>query len=104
MYFLFRFICQLAITEFQQTDITSDIVESQSQVITSRTQIRSDQRIGFGLGVSTEDNIELVQDLRDRYLTKDSTAGVESMDVSTTVSHGEKNNCFTIHVMFLYIQ
>lgn len=73
-----RFVCQLAITEFQQTDIMSDMV--QSQVLTSRTEIH-DQRIGFGLGVSKGDTIELVHDLRERYLAQQN---MESLDVECT--------------------
>lgn len=77
-------MCQLAITEFQHTDIMSDMVQS-SQILTSKTEIH-DQRIGFGLGISKADTLELVHDLRERYLMPNN---MESLDVRCTSPSGK---------------
>lgn len=55
-----RFVCQLAITEVQQADVMSDMV------MTSHARI-NDQRIGFGVGLSTTENIEYIHNLREKY-------------------------------------
>ena len=78
--FLFwRFVCQLAITEVQQADVMSDMV------MTSHARI-NDQRIGFGVGLSTTDNIEYIHNLREKYMEN---KHYDSLDVDTTLPGGE---------------
>jgi len=54
-------------------------------VMTSRARIR-DQRFGFDLGLSTAENIEYVQSLREKYLD---SKELDSLDVKETLPNGE---------------
>ena len=77
-------MCQLAITEVQHTDITVDMVTVPTQLLTSKTRIH-DQRIGFGVGITTDENLELVHQLREEYLESQLP---ETIDVDSHVAGG----------------
>ena len=65
----------------------------QSHVITSRTHVH-DQCIGFGLGVSTSDTIEMMHGLREKYLEQ---RDVDSLEVDTTNQSGGPDTMFFTH-------
>ncbi|XP_067940405.1 1-acylglycerol-3-phosphate O-acyltransferase Pnpla3-like [Watersipora subatra] len=76
-----KFVCQLAITELQQTEVTSDMV------MTSVSHIRN-KRIGFGIDMHGSDELEMVHQLREEYL--ETSKDYDSLDIDTFSSTGDQ--------------
>lgn len=85
-------MCQLAITEIEETDVTSDMV------MTSLSHVHN-QRIGFGFDVNTSDNLEIIHQLREQYLE---TKGFDSLDIDTVLPTGNLIKV-SVFVPFLFI-